>query len=550
MINRFSFSIFFGLLLTVLVSSTGFAQEVNDIAETMVDSVRFVPSSIAGISYLSGILMAIWALTKTIDHVNNPVQTPIRMPVIRFIIGGALFSLPIILEAANTTINGGTVSTFSPQTEIANAVGGLLGTLSTYISLGTNFNSILDRIVASTDLLPSLIAAISYLLGLLMATSALYKARDHVDDPMRVTLKEPVIRLITAGALFSTPTIFEAMYNTMIGGLGFAGTISSIMSGVSFLYSTETQSATDCILAVGSGTLGEVICNTMFNTAAVPTFLASLSYLLGLILGVWGIIKLRDHALNPSQTSLWEGISRFLAGGAFFAFPAMIVVAKNSLLPGTLAGLTPTSFATTNTTFNDNLTCGGFGGGGGTNGLDESMGCLMENLLGPSHLALNFFCFVAGSIFIMIGISRLTKSAQEGPKGPGGMGTVTTFIIGGLLLSASTILRTMSSTLFGNTVTATYANLSYTAGMSTAETDAVYNVISAVLKFMIIIGLISFVRGLFIIRDVAEGNQQASTMAAVTHIVGGALAVNLGPLLNAVQTTLGITAFGIQFGAP
>jgi len=72
-------------------------------------------------------------------------------------------------------------------------------------------------------------------------------------------------------------------------------------------------------------------------------------------------------------------------------------------------------------------------------------------------------------------------------------------------------------------------------------------VITSVLKFVILIGLISFVRGLFIIRSVAEGNQQASMMAGVTHIVAGSVAVNLGPLINAVQTTLGITAYGITF---
>ena len=62
-----------------------------------------------------------------------------------------------------------------------------------------------------------------------------------------------------------------------------------------------------------------------------------------------------------------------------------------------------------------------------------------------------------------------------------------------------------------------------------------------------ILGWISFIRGWFILRDVAEGNQQASMMAAMTHIFGGALAVNLGPVLNAVQETFGLTAVGIEF---
>ena len=83
--------------------------------------------------------------------------------------------------------------------------------------------------------------------------------------------------------------------------------------------------------------------------------------------------------------------------------------------------------------------------------------------------------------------------------------------------------------------------------MTDAEILHATTVISAVIKFMIIIGLVSFVRGIFIVRDVAEGNQQASLMAGVTHMVGGALAVNMGPLINAVQQTLGIAEYGVNF---
>ena len=172
----------------------------------------------------------------------------------------------------------------------------------------------------------------------------------------------------------------------------------------------------------------------------------------------------------------------------------------------------------------------------------------MQDILGPTHIALNFFSYVAGMIFIMIGISRLIKSSQEGARGPGGIGTFGTFVVGGLLLSATTILRAFSSSLFGSPITYTYATLNYTAGMTKVETDALYNVIAAVLQFLIVLGMISFVRGMFIMRDVAEGSSNASTMSGVTHLIGGALAVNMGPFLNAIQETLGITAFGVSFG--
>ena len=36
-------------------------------------------------------------------------------------------------------------------------------------------------------------------------------------------------------------------------------------------------------------------------------------------------------------------------------------------------------------------------------------------------------------------------------------------------------------------------------------------------------------------------------MAGLTHIIGGALAVNIGSVLNAVQFSLGLETFGIIF---
>jgi len=102
--------------------------------------------------------------------------------------------------------------------------------------------------------------------------------------------------------------------------------------------------------------------------------------------------------------------------------------------------------------------------------------------------------------------------------------------------------------MFTDPVITTTPALQYTAGTSATEQDHVHAVISAIIAFMAILGWISFIRGWFILRDVAEGNQQASLMSGITHLFGGALAVNLGPLLNHVQATLGLSAYGVNFG--
>ena len=121
-----------------------------------------------------------------------------------------------------------------------------------------------------------------------------------------------------------------------------------------------------------------------------------------------------------------------------------------------------------------------------------------------------------------------------------------TFIVGGVLISYNAIVEFFTASLnaIGGT-TATQAALSYTTGMTAAEVQHAEVIMAAILQFMILVGIISFIRGWFIIRDVAEGNQQASLMSGATHVIGGALAINLGPILAAVQSTLGITGVGL-----
>jgi len=565
LINKHSISILFGLLFVVLFSRLGFAQNFenfNDVAENITNSSRLLPGLISGLAYVSGVVIAASGIFKTVEHVSNPTQTPIRVPIMRFLTGGALFALPIIIEAAYVTINGaGGENIFVQPSDIANDITGIIGNVSQILSLDSNLNSVMAQVGNSIDQTPFLISAVSYLLALVLIVSGIFMTRDHVEDPTRVSLRQPVIRFLTGGALLALGTVYQAMYTTIAGsGLGIGGVIDSLFTDLSFLRSTETGAGLlECggraglAISGARGSLGNLMCYSMLNVMSLPVFLTGIAYILGLIFGVWGILKIKDHVNEPSKTPLNEGITRFIAGGAFFALPYVTVIMTRTFSPLGLdlfANLTNTNtgFASNgsggtvdDSVFGQALNCSG------NNSLDQAMGCFMTDLLGPTHMVLNFFCYVAGMIFIMIGISRVIKSSQEGARGPGGMGTVTTFVVGGLLISATTFLRAFSSTFFGSTTTDTRASLAYTTGMSADETAAIYNVISAVIKFMIIIGMISFVRGIFIMRDVAEGKQQASTMSGITHIIGGALAVNLGPLLNAVQTTLGITAFGVTF---
>lgn len=517
--------------------------QIDDIGKNVSKSAQDLPGLLSVISYLLALVFAVTGVLKLKEHVSNPTQVPLRTPLIRFLVGGALLALPMIYQAIAVSFNGGANPVFDPSGTVFTGLSGLIGTLAGIVPL-SNLNNIFAIIQDSLEDIPGVISVVAYLLALLFGVSGLLRLKEHVEDPERVSLKEPVIRLLAGGALFALPVIYDAMFN-LVGDAGIWGSITSVFAAAGMIYSSYGLNVCNPVGGlVGGASMGGAMCGIFFNAGAFPAFLTMLAYIFGLVLGVWGILKIKAHVLNPQQVTIWEGVSRLFAGGLFFALPIVIEVMRNTVSPPVTEAI---ATAAQVTGFNETaLACDG------TTGLDGALYCFMNDILTPMHVVINFFTTVAAFIFAMIGISRLMKGAQDGARAPGGLGTMMTFLTAGVLLSYNSLMRAATATfsmglIGGVPITATNGVLQYTKGMTAAETAHAHTIISAILKFLIIVGLISFVRGIFIIRGVAEGNSQSSLMSGVTHMVGGALAVNLGPLINAVETTLGITTFGIIF---
>lgn len=550
--------------------------DANSIARNMVESSAGLPGLLSAVSYLLALMFGIMGVLKLKEHVENPSQKELKDALIRFAAGGALLALPIVYEAMLVAINGGEITENEFSASIADVISQLAGGLTNFIPT-LNVNNILVNFLDATAELPGLVSAFAYLFALLLGVSGILKLKEHVENP-QTELKEGVVRLVAGGALFALPTIFDAMYTLFGGdeGVGIIGNVTSALSGLNWFWSSDARELAcsptsipgagliGSALGLGGGSsVGNVMCNLLRNTIMLPAFFTAMAYLFGVVLGFWGILKLRDHALDPRQTQIWEGLARLIAGGAFFALPVIIEATRGTVTPDALsvvsAGATTTGFNEQGGGFLSSILnfinnpissiLGLSGANCGPGGLDVKLYCFMSDIFGPMSVLLNFFGFVAGMVLIMIGVSRLLKSAQDGAKAPLGLGTIMTFVAGGALISFNAILRAFSTSFFGSPVTFTYANIQYGAqtGLSGDELAHVHNVFSAILKFVILIGLISFVRGIFIVRGVAEGDNQSSMMAGITHILGGALAVNLGPLLNAVQVTLGISGYGVVF---
>lgn len=542
----------------------------TSIFESIVASFTDTPGLVSAIAYLMALMFGANGVVKLSDHVNDPTRTKINEVVSLFAGGGALLALPITYEAMRNTIGG--VGEFGDGFNTVFAISGIIGTITSFIP-AQDFNQILSNIIESVEGFPALIAGFAYLSAIILGYLGIIDLKQHVDDPKSKPLKEGIIRLTLGGALFSIPTIYAAMASTISGdGRGFFDVLGDILGIGTLFFSTQARevacasSSIGFLGILGNTSLGGVICNTMIHSAAFPNFLNAFAYLAGLVFGIWGLFKLKDHVIDPNKTPAWDGIVRLIAGGGMLALPVVIDAAKNTVGFGVVPHST--------TGFNDGGVRGGFfgdilnsilglfgggsGSGGASGGLDVMLSNFMTDIFGPMTILMNWFTLVAGTIFIIIGISRLLKSSQDGAKGPGGFGTIMTFIIGGALLSFSPLVSVMSMSLFNNPQSLTFASLSYgntggaagATGAALLQGNALANtlsVINAIVKFMIILGLVSFARGLFIFRDVAEGGQQASIMAGTTHLLGGALAVNIGPVLNAVQTTLGVQGFGLTF---
>lgn len=94
---------------------------------------------------------------------------------------------------------------------------GLMMTSSAHAG-GNNISSIAQNIVTSIQDLPSLISALSYLFGLLLAVLGVMKIKDHVENPTQTPLSHGAIRLAAGGGLFALPIITESMLNLVGDG--------------------------------------------------------------------------------------------------------------------------------------------------------------------------------------------------------------------------------------------------------------------------------------------------------------------------------------------
>jgi hypothetical protein len=88
--------------------------------------------------------------------------------------------------------------------------------------------------------------------------------------------------------------------------------------------------------------------NVTDSISELPGLLTGVAYMLGILLGVLGILKIKDHVENPTQTPLQHGAIRLTAGGGLFALPIVYEAMQQTIGDGnnvTAAELNKVNFA-------------------------------------------------------------------------------------------------------------------------------------------------------------------------------------------------------------
>lgn len=255
--------------------------------------------------------------------------------------------------------------------------------------------------------------------------------------------------------------------------------------------------------------------------SSTPILLNYIAYIAGFVVCVLGLLKIKAHVDNPDRTPLSHGLWHLFAAGLLISIPFAAGMLQRSFGLFIAGGFTKGASNIALTT-------------GGAVSLDQMMIRFVQDIRGPMSFLIWALGVVLGFFFLITAFLRMARgAAQDGPRGSVGSGTLMRIVIGSILISTAVTADVFTATLFGTTPTR-FDGLILSALPVTTQANQAF---SAILIFIQIIGFIAFMRGFLMLRALADGNSSISTAAAFTHVLGGAVAINISPALRALERT-------------
>ncbi|MBI1273802.1 MAG: hypothetical protein GC131_06940 [Alphaproteobacteria bacterium] len=271
---------------------------------------------------------------------------------------------------------------------------------------------------------------------------------------------------------------------------------------------------------------GEMMCNTFTQMGELPTVIQIICYIGGIFVIALGVQMLRQGAEDGSRSPPHKAILMLIGGGLLLSLPEVVSWAIQSMF-GYGAG-------------------GAFycqPGGGTTDGggdLAAMMVNFIEDIKQPIIAGVAAIAFLLGVFYIARGLFKITRFGQD-PRTHSMHIIVSQLVFGTILVVLSQSLGGMLQTIFGQSEVATFAGIDWSSIGVSGDTTRADEAIRAAIIFFQLVGLIAFLRGWVMVKHAVEGVGQQTIGQGLTHVIGGAIAVNIPLFLYAAERTFGVS---------
>ena len=173
-------------------------------------------------------------------------------------------------------------------------------------------------------------------------------------------------------------------------------------------------------------------------------------------------------------------------------------------------------------------------------GIGEALVKAVADLEGPLYLLLSVICYLLALVAFFQGCMRLLKYNEDKYHAPSVSGTLVSFLIAVVLVALPRVLEAGGATFFQGDAPVT-VSLGY--GARAADFDRMLGAVFTIVEF---VGLLAFLKGIYVLRAASDGTGGATVPSAAMHMLGGLMLWHIGWVLLAVQTTLGISVLRIS----
>jgi len=86
--------------------------------------------------------------------------------------------------------------------------------------------------------------------------------------------------------------------------------------------------------AHAANNLSSIMSNLVVSISQIPALLSAICYMFGILLGILGILKIKDHVENPGQTPLKDGAIRVAIAACLLGLPIVLEALQDMINTG------------------------------------------------------------------------------------------------------------------------------------------------------------------------------------------------------------------------